>query len=45
MTVLMKRRNGIYIGLFASVNPAPHGVSAYFERDSWGRPRIMYYDI
>ena len=45
MTEWMNKRNGIYIQFFPHANPAPHGASAYFGRDFWGRPRIMYYDI
>lgn len=45
MAELMKKRKGIYIQLFSHANPAPQGASAYFGRDFWGRPRIMYYDI
>lgn len=45
MAGLMKKRNGIYIQLFSHPNPDIHGASAYFGRDFWRRPRIMYYDI
>ena len=45
MSELMNKRNGIYMQLFSESNPVPHGASAYFGRDFWGRPRIMYYEI